>query len=34
VIVTEDHVTIHEQEEVSKKPLSQPFEEYVQKLLP
>ncbi|MBD3859334.1 arylamine N-acetyltransferase [Bacillus sp. 28A-2] len=33
VVVTEDHVTIHEQEEVLKKPLSQPFEEYVQKLL-
>ncbi|HBU90289.1 arylamine N-acetyltransferase [Bacillus sp. FSL W8-0645] len=34
VIVTEDHVTIHEHEEVSKKPLSLPFEEYVKTLLP
>ncbi|MFP5180036.1 arylamine N-acetyltransferase [Bacillus altitudinis] len=30
VIVTEDHVTIHEQEEVSKNLLPQPFEVYVQ----
>ncbi|PCK19837.1 arylamine N-acetyltransferase [Bacillus pumilus] len=34
VVVTEDHVTIHEHEEVSKKPLSQPFEDYVQSLIP
>ncbi|MCY7435861.1 arylamine N-acetyltransferase [Bacillus pumilus] len=34
VIVTENHVTIHEHEEVSKKPLSLPFEEYVKTLLP
>jgi len=34
VIVTEDHVTIHEQEEVSKKPLLQTFEDYIQNLLP
>ncbi|AOZ89214.1 arylamine N-acetyltransferase [Bacillus xiamenensis] len=34
VVVTEDHVTTHEQDEVLKKPLTQPFEEYVQKLLP
>ncbi|WHX44383.1 arylamine N-acetyltransferase [Bacillus pumilus] len=34
VIVTEDHVTIHEHEEVSKKTLSLPFEEYVKTLLP
>lgn len=34
VIVTEDHVTTHEHEEVSKKPLPIPFEEYVKKLIP
>ncbi|KKD41363.1 arylamine N-acetyltransferase [Bacillus sp. FSL L8-0167] len=34
VIVTEDHVTTHEHEEVSKKPLPIPFEDYVKKLIP
>lgn len=34
VIVTEDHVTTHEHEEVSKKPLLIPFEDYVKKLIP
>ncbi|MGM0725193.1 MAG: arylamine N-acetyltransferase family protein [Bacillota bacterium] len=34
VVVTEDHVTTHEHEEVSKKPLPLPFEEYVKTLLP
>ncbi|MDR0123657.1 arylamine N-acetyltransferase family protein [Bacillus zhangzhouensis] len=34
VVVTEDHVTTHEQEEVSKKPLPQPFEDYVKTLIP
>ncbi|UYO35245.1 arylamine N-acetyltransferase [Bacillus zhangzhouensis] len=34
VIVTEDHVTTHEHEEVSKKPLSIPFEDYVKNLIP
>ncbi|TQR25206.1 arylamine N-acetyltransferase family protein [Bacillus safensis] len=34
VVVTEDHVTIHEQEEISKKPLPIPFEDYVKKLIP
>ncbi|MFB8735851.1 hypothetical protein ACEQPO_25730 [Bacillus sp. SL00103] len=29
VIVTEDHVTTHEHEEASKKPLPLPFDEYV-----
>ncbi|MBW0259328.1 arylamine N-acetyltransferase [Bacillus safensis] len=34
VIVTEDHVTTHEHEEVSKKPLPIPFEDYVKNLIP
>ncbi|MEE3678199.1 arylamine N-acetyltransferase [Bacillus safensis] len=34
VVVTEDHVTTHEHEEVSKKPLPVPFEDYVKKLIP
>ncbi|TYS35199.1 arylamine N-acetyltransferase [Bacillus pumilus] len=34
VVVTEDHVTTHEHEEVSKKPLPLPFNEYVKNLLP
>ncbi|WP_342495782.1 arylamine N-acetyltransferase [Bacillus sp. FSL K6-0994] len=34
VVVTEDHVTTHEHEEVSKKPLPIPFEDYVKKLIP
>lgn len=34
VIVTEEHVTTHEHEEVSKKPLPLPFDEYVKTLLP
>ncbi|MGM0815373.1 MAG: arylamine N-acetyltransferase family protein [Bacillota bacterium] len=34
VVVTEDHVTTHEHEEVSKKPLPQPFEDYVKTLIP
>ncbi|WP_144521830.1 arylamine N-acetyltransferase family protein [Bacillus pumilus] len=34
VIVTEDHVTTHDHEEASKKPLPLPFDEYVKTLLP
>lgn len=34
IVVTEDHVTTYEHGEVSKKPLSQPFEDYVQTLIP
>ncbi|MCY7492919.1 arylamine N-acetyltransferase family protein [Bacillus safensis] len=34
VIVTEDHVTTHEHEEVSKKPLPISFEDYVKNLIP
>ncbi|MFS0655170.1 arylamine N-acetyltransferase family protein [Bacillus sp. 179-C3.3 HS] len=34
LIVTEDHLTVHENGEVSKQPLSEPFDDYVQSLIP
>ncbi|MDM5299536.1 arylamine N-acetyltransferase [Bacillus pumilus] len=34
LIVTEDHITVHENGEISKQPLSQPFDDYVQNLIP